>query len=264
MVVLMMHIPIMGIGDKADFFKLIERRPYCVSISGHTHDHRHLFLGKDDGFNGPQKHHHIVNVTVSGSWWSGAKNDNGIPHATMADGAPNGYSVMTFDRDGYKLDFKAAGRPASEQMRIHLPTTFDTNESGQQEIWVNVYNGSEFSKVSMSLDDSGKSIELEKKLVNDPYFEILSERDKDIEPKLAKPKVSHHLWNAKLPAGITPGAHLIRVQTIDRHGRTYQSHRSIRVTGTLVPNSNLNPSEQKSQNTKSPANNSTEKQPSIQ
>ncbi len=69
MVVLLMHIPIMGINDKAEFFKLIEKRPYCVSVSGHTHDHRHMFLGKEDGFNGKEKHHHIVNVTVSGSWW---------------------------------------------------------------------------------------------------------------------------------------------------------------------------------------------------
>ena len=249
MVVLLMHIPIMGINDKAEFFKLIEKRPYCVSVSGHTHDHRHMFLGKEDGFNGKEKHHHIVNVTVSGSWWSGAKNDNEIPHSTMADGAPNGYSIMTFDENGYKLDFKAAGRPASEQMRIHLPTTMDTNETAQQEIWVNVYNGSEYSKVSMSIDNNGKWIELEKKLVNDPYFAMLSERDKGIEPKLAKPKVSHHLWTAKLPEGILPGAHLVRVQTTDRHERTYHAHRSIRVTGTPVPKPDT-PVEEKSEDAK--------------
>ena len=196
-----------------------------------------MFLGREDGFNGKEKHHHIVNVTVSGSWWSGAKNDNEIPHSTMADGAPNGYSIMTFDETGYKLDFKAAGRPASEQMRIHLPTTMDTNETGRQEIWVNVFNGSEYSKVSMSIDNNGEWNELEKKLVNDPYFALLSERDKEIQPKLAKPKVSHHLWTTKLPDGILPGAHLIRVQTTDRHGRTYHAHRSIRVTGTPIPKS---------------------------
>jgi hypothetical protein len=234
MVVLMMHIPIMGTQDKTGFFELIEKRPYCVSISGHTHDHRHLFLGKKDGFNGEEKHHHIVNVTVSGSWWSGAKNDNQIPHTTMADGAPNGYSIMSFDRDGYKLDFKAAGRPASEQLRVHVPTTIDSRKTGDQDIWVNVYNGSEKSTVEMSIDNSDHWVKLEKTMAVDPYFVELSKRDKDVQPKLASPKISHHLWTTKLPAGITPGAHLIRVKTTDRHGRTYHAHRSIRVTGTPV------------------------------
>ncbi len=72
MLVLLMHVPIISVKDKSDFFELIKDRPYCVSVSGHTHDHRHLFLGKKEGFPGTKKHHHIVNVTVSGSWWSGA------------------------------------------------------------------------------------------------------------------------------------------------------------------------------------------------
>jgi hypothetical protein len=235
LVVLMMHIPIISIKDKADFFKLIEKRPYCVSISGHTHDHRHLFLGKQDGFNGDQKHHHIVNVTVSGSWWSGAKNDNQIPHTTMADGAPNGYSIMTFDRDGYKLDFKAAGLAASEQMRVHIAATMDTNQTQSEEIWVNVFNGSEKSTVKVSIDNDENWFELKKTLQPDPYFVELSKRDAEIKPKLTKPKDSFHLWTGKLPPGITPGAHLVRVQTTDRHGRTYHAHRSIRVTGTPAP-----------------------------
>jgi len=236
MVVLMMHVPIMGIKDKGDLFKLIEKRPYCVSISGHTHDHRHLFLGKEDGFNGQQKHHHIVNVTVSGSWWSGAKNDNGIPHTMMADGGPNGYSIMNFNESGYQLDYKVAGRPASDQLRVHVPRTIDTNDTGKQEVWVNVYNGSEKSTVEMSIDGSDWT-KLEKKFAIDPYYAMLAERDAAIEPKLSKPKNSYHLWYGKLPAGITSGAHLVRVKTTDMHGRVYHAHRSIRVTGKAIPKS---------------------------
>lgn len=235
LVVLMMHIPIISTGDKAEFFRLIENRPYCVSISGHTHDHRHLFLGPDEGFNGPKKHHHIVNVTVSGSWWTGANNDNQIPHTTMADGAPNGYSIMTFDQAGYRLDFKAAGLSADQQMRIHMPTTIDTNETQEHSIWVNVFNGSEQSTVQMSVDNSDNWIELGKTLQPDPFFVELWERDQAIEQKLSSPKDSYHLWTASLPAGLKPGPHLIRVKTTDRHGRTYHAHRSVRVTGTPVP-----------------------------
>ena len=127
MLVVMMHVPIVDVNDKSVFFDLIKSRPYCVSVSGHTHDHRHLFLGKKEGFHGKEKHHHIVNVTVCGSWWSGSLGENKVPISTMSDGAPNGYSIMTFDKDGYKLDFKAAGQSANEQLRIHLPMSINTN-----------------------------------------------------------------------------------------------------------------------------------------
>ncbi|MCH2113796.1 MAG: calcineurin-like phosphoesterase family protein [Pirellulales bacterium] len=230
MLVVLMHIPIVSVGDKEEFFDLIKSRPYCVSVSGHTHDHRHLFLGKKEGFHGAKKHHHIVNVTVSGSWWSGALNDNQIPHSTMADGAPNGYSIMSFDQDGYKLDFKAAGRPASEQLRIHLPSKACARKTGEVPIWVNVYNGSEESQVEYRIDRGSEWIELTKTFEPDPYFVELSKRDKDVEPKLAGPRNSYHLWKGTLPAGLAPGAHLIEVKTTDRHGRVYQAHRSLRVT----------------------------------
>ena len=234
MLVLMMHVPIVAAADKAEFFKLIEDRPYCVSVSGHTHDHRHLFLGKEDGFNGKQKHHHIVNVTVSGSWWSGAKNDNGVPHATMPDGGPNGYSIMNFNKDGYQLDYKAAGAPASQQMRVHLPANIDANKTEGQDVWVNVYNGSEKSTVEMSVD-GGDWGSLDKQLKLDPFYVAIAERDAGTLPKPAKPKPCHHLWHGKLPTELEPGAHLIRVRTTDRHGRTYHAHRSVRVAAVKIP-----------------------------
>lgn len=229
MVVLLMHVPIMGLADKDKLFRLIENRPYCISISGHTHDHRHLFLDKDDGFNGEKPHHHIVNVTVSGSWWSGAKNENGVPHTTMSDGAPNGYSVMNFDSEGYRLDFRAAGRPASDQLRIELPTKVASSKSKGTEIWVNVYNGSEQSKVKIKIDGDSEWTELAKKRVFDPYYLRLRERDQDEDAPLARPVVSEHLWHGKLPE-LKPGVHVISAETTDRHGRVFSSQRSLRVT----------------------------------
>ncbi len=227
MVVLMMHIPIIGAKDKADLFRLIEKRPYCISISGHTHDHQHLFLGKDDGFNGDKEHHHIINVTVSGSWWSGAPDENGIPHTTMKDGAPNGYSVLTFDQNGYRLDFKAARQDAADQLRIDMPAKLAATDVENTDVWVNVYNGSEKSKVRLQVD-GGPWVELEKKVAIDPYFQRLHDRDKDLKPGLTKPVPSSHLWHGQLPA-LDPGVHLIIAETIDRHGRKYSAHRSLRV-----------------------------------
>lgn len=234
MVVLLMHIPIIGTSDKNEIFQLIENRPYCVSVSGHTHDHRHLFLGKKDGFQGKKPHHHIVNVTVSGAWWSGAKNENGIPHTTMKDGGPNGYSIMTFDRSGYRLDYKAAGQSTQDQLRIDVPRTLSSNKTAETDIFVNVYNGSEESKVRMAVGNNGKWTELTKTIEVDPYYVRLFERDAKEEAPLAAPKPCYHLWKGKLPS-LEPGVHLLVVETTDRHGRRYTAHRSIRVTGKSNP-----------------------------
>ena len=229
LVVMLMHVPIIGLEDKAELFKLIEKRNYCVSIAGHTHDHRHLFLGKEDGYNGPEPHHHIVNVTVSGCWWSGAKNENGIPHTTMADGAPNGYSIMTFDDSGYRLDFRAAGQSADDQLRIDLPTTVAADETANTDLWVNVYNGSKKTTVKIQIDAAGPWVKLEKVNEFDPYYLQLVKRDKKAERPLFRPVESEHLWKGRLPA-IEPGVHVITAEAVDRHGRKYSAQRSIRVT----------------------------------
>ena len=77
LVMLMMHIPLTGTGDRQALYRLIEKRPYTLSISGHTHWQAHQFIDRGDGWMGAKPHHHIVNVTVSGTWWKGAKDERG-------------------------------------------------------------------------------------------------------------------------------------------------------------------------------------------
>jgi hypothetical protein len=231
-VVLLMHVPILSCEDHQEIFRLIEDRSICVSISAHKHIHKHQFLGEAEGWKGKKPHHHIVNVTVSGSWWSGAKNDRSIPHSTMSDGAPNGYSIMSFSPDDYKMDFRAAGAPDSEQMRVHMPMAVTPAEGG--EVWVNVYNGSEKSTVEMAINDEGQWSTLEQAEEVDPHYTALvaaeSKFNPPIEPKLKKPSTSSHLWKGTLPLNLPQGTHLLRVKTTDMHGRTFYGQRSFRVT----------------------------------
>jgi hypothetical protein len=138
MVVLMMHIPLMQIENRQELYRMIEQRPLCVSISGHTHYQEHKFISKVDGWNGPEPHHHIINVTVSGSWWRGQKDELGIPHTMMRDGAPNGYSIMTFDGKAYDWEFVPARRRADDQMHVWAPETWPADGS-TTEVIVNVY-----------------------------------------------------------------------------------------------------------------------------
>ncbi len=232
MVVLLMHVPLKANPDTVNIFRLIEKRPFCISISGHLHLHQHQFLGEADGWKGAKPHHHIINVTVSGSWWAGQKDERGIPHATMADGAPNGSSIITFDGKNYYLDYTAAGLDRGKQMRIECPAVIEKSKMAETPIYVNVFDGSDRSEVFFRFDRQGDWMKLEKVAEVDPYFKKLFEESSanpiPNEPALTKPVSSTHLWRGTfLP--LAAGAHLVEVKTIDTYGRTHFAHRSIRV-----------------------------------
>lgn len=233
LVVLMMHIPLIATKDRQDLYRLIEKRPFCMSISGHTHTHEHHFITKEDGWRGPKPHHHVINVTVSGSWWSGSPDERGIPHTVMADGAPNGYSLIRFDGKEYNLDFRAAGRPAKYQMNIIAPEEVSSDKTGETGIVVNVFNGSKRSKVEMSIGAKGSWVPMQYEQGIDPSFKKLSLEQNAVKEKsyrnMPKARKSTHLWHGKLPAGLKPGTHLIRVRTVELDGDRHQSGRVIRV-----------------------------------
>jgi hypothetical protein len=249
LVVLMMHIPLTEVRDRQRLYRLIEKRPFCLSISAHRHYHEHVFIDNTDGWQGLKPHHHVINVTVCGSWWSGMPDERGIPHTTMADGAPNGYSVISFDGHQYQLDFRAAGRPKDYQMRIMMPeevSTKDLEKTGNLEktgVLVNIFNGSQRSTVEMALDDTGPWVALERVPVEDPMFQRVRQRELLIREKLAAggsdpdsmlreltgPKRSSHIWRGRLPTGLTAGTYCLRVRTRDMHDRRHDGYRIFRV-----------------------------------
>ena len=231
LVVLLMHIPLTQIVDRQELFRLIEPRKFCLSISGHTHHHEHRYVTEADGWRGAEPHHHVINVTVSGSWWSGVMDDRGIPHTTMADGAPNGYTIIEFDGTEYRLDYKAAGRPADYQMRITVAEQVGADE--QATVWTNVFNGSERTTVELRIGDSRDWWPMTRSIEIDPAYAALYEKDRALtvreRPALAAPKPSPHLWKLALPAGLKPGTQLIHVRATDEQGRVFEACRVVRI-----------------------------------
>jgi hypothetical protein len=237
LVVLMMHIPLTNVGDRKELYRLIEKRPACISISGHTHHHEHKLIGKEDGWMGPKRHHHIVNVTVCGSWWSGEKDERGLPHSTMADGGPNGYSILSFNGSDYKLDYKAAGRSADYQMQLHIPDEVAKDKVKETPVYANIFNGSELSKVSMRVARSEWQ-PMAHVSEKDPTFVEVAAREELLGDKrfrkLPNPKASTHLWKINLPETLGVGVHLVEVKTTDMFGRTYWGRRVVRVIETPI------------------------------
>jgi hypothetical protein len=233
LVVLTMHIPLNNSDDRHALYRLIEQRPFCISLSAHQHYHEHRFIDRADGWQGAQPHHHIVNVTVCGSWWGGLADERGIPHTTMADGAPNGYSIMTFDGHDYRLDFRAAGRSADYQMNIMAPNEVTTEALNNSRLWVNVFNGNQRTNVEMRIGDRPWQ-RLEQQAALDPDYVRQVALEKQFVPplprSLPKPVVTPHLWTALLPTDLAPGSHVIEIRATEENRFAASSRRIIRVT----------------------------------
>jgi len=231
LVVLMMHIPLTDMTDRADIFKLLETHPNVFTICGHNHTQSHRFITKKDGWNGERPLHQYVNGTACGSFWCGFPDEVGIPHATMGDGTPNGYSVMTFDGISYSIRFKAARKPDNYQMNIYAPDSVESTKTGATEMLVNVFAGSERSKVEMRFGE-GDWINMELVSVTDPACTETKNFETSLGPyerELSDPCKSTHIWKANLPKDVAPGTYLIQVRTTDMFGQTYKACRVINV-----------------------------------
>jgi predicted phosphodiesterase len=243
LVVVVQHAPLIRTEGRESLYRLLEKRPHTLSISGHTHTMNHIFVDEEIGWNGTNPYHHFINATVSGSWWCGLKDETGIPHATMNDGAPNGYTMLSLDGAEYQLTFKAARKPADYQLNIYLEDDIAVDNLENTKVIVNVFSGSQRSTVEMKVAGSEKWILLDFTPMPDPYNEwmyslspFLDGRledggriDEPLGYKMDNPHNSSHIWTANLPADLTPGTHHILVRTTDMFGREWTGKRIFRV-----------------------------------
>ena len=179
LVVAMMHIPLVKstpwLEPKRDrLFRILESRQHCISLSGHTHHHEHVMIDKEFGWRNPKPHHHIINVTVCGSWWSGRPNENGIPHTMCADGTPNGHTVMHFDGQKYLLEYRAADRSPEYQVRIMAPEVVRLSaDEAAAPFHANVFNAMPGADVKWKLDNADDWQQMEKIVASDPLYQKL-------------------------------------------------------------------------------------------
>jgi hypothetical protein len=261
-IVLMMHIPILDWDQDVDtLFALLKEFPHNLALSAHWHRQQHNFFTEKEGWQGAEPLHHVVHATACGSWWGGWRDEMGIPHGNMADGAPNGHSFITFDGNKYSMRFKAPRREASYQMDITAPEVITPAEAANTEVVVNLFAGSSRSSVEMRLGEEGDWLPMAQFTGLAPHAsrmyasqaellkfigqlldkEELDERDMRmiqgrIQPILGRglpePRDTDHLWKATLPVNPPVGYHFIHVRTTDMFGQTWTDRRVIRVEET--------------------------------
>lgn len=230
LVVLMMHAPFQNTEDREKVYRLLEQRPHSLSLSAHTHFHENVFIDESMGWKGKGHHHHVNLVTVSGSWWQGAPDEFGIPHSTMRDGAPNGYTLFSFNGTQYSYQFRAARRHENFQMLIHAPDEIDHGKIKGTEVLANVFAGSSRSVVEMRLGESGEWVRMQQVRREDPAYRAMFERDQALQRPfraLPAPIQTPHMWRGELPATRLRGMVNLYVRTVDMFGQRYQDAHGI-------------------------------------
>jgi hypothetical protein len=152
----------------------------------------------------------------------------------MCDGTPNGYSIITFDGNKYKQEYKAAGRSKDYQMQISVPDELATAKAAKTSVVANVFNGSARSIVRMRIDQHDW-IEMKQERLPDPALSRAWQIDETLKKKpwhsLSRPLPSTHIWTALLPGDMKPGCHRIEVETVDIFGKKSIGYRLISVVG---------------------------------
>ncbi|MBW2348137.1 MAG: calcineurin-like phosphoesterase family protein [Deltaproteobacteria bacterium] len=226
LVVLAMHIPLEGQGihrvpQKDRLLRILSGHPHTLSLSGHTHCQHHRFFPLPGG----GVHHHYNVGTISGSWYRGPIEDEGVPRATMRDGTPRGYARILFDGTRYTIRYKVSGRPETYRMNVMAPERVTREEAALGvEFLVNVFSGNARSRVEFRVDGAGTWSPMARKLCVDPRYARAAAPGrwgKTNGRALPPPALSTHIWSGRLPSNLARGVHLVEVRVMDMFGRHF-------------------------------------------
>ena len=121
LIVLTAHIPFVSFSDNTtskhqtdnlhELYHILDGRT-VLGLAGHTHTteqilpEEHFEGWMEHTGTGPAEFHFIITGGLSGSWWAGDLNDQGVPRSTQRLGAPRGYFQIDFHGSKYTDTFK--------------------------------------------------------------------------------------------------------------------------------------------------------------
>ncbi|GAB2514395.1 calcineurin-like phosphoesterase C-terminal domain-containing protein [Lysobacter humi (ex Lee et al. 2017)] len=233
LLVLALHIPLFDEdgretfrhADRERLFRLLERFPKRLVLSGHGHVQRHVFHDRARGWRAEAPLHEFNVGAVCGAFWSGVRDAQGIPDATMADGTPNGHARMRVDARGdYALSWHPArlgdgGPSATSAMALHAPRVLRRGAYPAWGVYANVFMAHTGSRVEYRVD-GGDWRPMPR--VERPDPRLLAENVRDDEA--ARPRgydrspeaqPSTHLFRGALPTDLAAGTHRVDVRHLD-------------------------------------------------
>lgn len=265
LVVVSMHIPLQCYLDPANpadttadwqaLLHVLSRHPHAVSFAGHLHATEHHYLrapgAAPDSPPGYSHHHHVL-TAACGSWWSGPSDHRGIPCADSSDGTPNGFHVLSVAGNRYSTRFVPAATKAPAQLRVlidgphrgggrftpgrpiadRLGLSVPHASVAASRVIVNVFDGGPKTRVTLEVQGSAGrcgQLTMSPAAIPDPLMAELLSGDTPRKAWVTATPCAH-LWQAALPPGLVPGAHVLEIRAVDEYGRAHLSRTVLEVT----------------------------------
>jgi len=239
LIVLAFHIPLLMDNpevfrreDRQRLFDILASFPNTLSLSAHTHFQTQNFYGQADGWKQARPHHEYNVGTTSGDWYSGVKNEIGVPVSTMRDGTPKGFAILNIKDNQYTFDYKVIGQDAQYQIAVYGPSVVEQKYAGRYPVFANFFIGHKEDKVQYRIDGGQwKDMQYAEEADPDFVFSVLQYDLAQQRKEGRRPSdgvKSTHLWKMKLPK-LKAGNHRLEIQAIDMFGRTHTSFKDITV-----------------------------------
>jgi hypothetical protein len=101
---------------------------------------------------------------------------------------------------------------------------------GASTLIANVFDGGERTRVTMRVGDR-PPVEMVRVVRPDPFAEEVFARNEATKKAWVKADPSSHIWTARLPGDLEPGAHRVMVEAVDEYGRRLTGRLALEVTG---------------------------------
>ncbi|WP_309131663.1 calcineurin-like phosphoesterase family protein [Brevibacterium sp.] len=267
-IVIATHAPLLThrevvVDNAADFYSVIADYPNAVTVGGHTHTLENLIAGenrkewRNAGID-ELTHTQLVAGAVSGDWYSGGLNSDGLPYAFTSDAAEPGVLTLSFDGAQRSERYTVRGEPDGHQLLlgVNSPAWRDWAQSAQEwqdegkqgdapvavsekvvtrsdlksgDTWLtsSFLAGSSDARVEVSFD--GKP-PVPAEHTQPGRGEPLKEGWEFTDPYTASQnlrtsgnvgRTSSHLWRAPIPGKLDLGTHSAKVTGTDRYGRSF-------------------------------------------
>ncbi len=205
--------------DRQRLFRLLEPFRDVLLLTAHSHTQSHMRHGPDSDWHGIGRLHEYNAGAACGAFWSGRKDIDGIPDATMSDGTPNGYARLTVDARDYRLQWFNARQTPQAAMALHAPKVLRRGAYPDFGLYANVFMARPDTVVEARID-GGEWRPMTRVLQADPR--VLAENLADdaagalrAYDRIPEATPSSHLWRMALPTDLPAGVHRIEVRARD-------------------------------------------------
>ena len=225
LIIIALHGPLKFTSNKDKLIALLAGRTHILILSGHTHTVARYFH-KNNASVIPE-----IGVGAScGMWWTGEKNEFGIPTSLMQCGSLPDYFRINIDQNNYSFSYKAIGFDASRQMEIWIDPLKLTDEIKKDSlampntnIVANIFGGSDSTAVTLQIDSLPASTMNKTAMVSPNVSNLIELYNQKTYPTAnnsrspLRKKVSPHIWKASVPK-VQSGIHIIKISAMDKYG----------------------------------------------